>query len=227
MTTAPRAILTDIEGTTSSIDFVHEILFPYAKSALPDFVRERRRDSGVAALLDEVRGAIGEPDANTERVIEALLGWIDEDRKSTPLKALQGLVWERGYRAGDFTGHVYADAARNLRRWHEAGLPIYVYSSGSTRAQELLFRHSDAGDLTPVFAGYFDTRIGAKREQHSYAAIAKDIGLPPGDILFLSDVAAELDAAAAADMRTIQLVRDDAIERGRHRTVHDFDEIIF
>ena len=227
MTTAPHAILTDIEGTTSSIGFVHEILFPYAKSALPDFVRERRRDFGVAALLDQVREAIGEPEANTERVIEALLGWIDEDRKATPLKALQGLVWERGYRAGEFTGHIYVDAARNLRRWHEAGLPIYVYSSGSTQAQELLFRHSDAGDLTPLFAGYFDTRIGPKRERHSYAAIAKDIRLPPGDILFLSDVAAELDAAAAAGMRTIQLVREDAIEGGRHRTVHDFDEIIF
>jgi enolase-phosphatase E1 len=225
--TAPRAILTDIEGTTSSISFVHEVLFPYAKSALPDFVRDQRQDSGVAALLDEVREAIDDPDASTERVIETLLGWIDEDRKATPLKALQGLLWERGYRAGDFTGHVYADAARNLRRWHEAGLPIYVYSSGSAQAQELLFRHSDAGDLTPLFGGYFDTRIGPKREQHSYAAIAKDIGLPPGDMLFLSDVASELDAAAAAGMRTIQLVRDDAIERGRHRTVHDFDEIIF
>jgi enolase-phosphatase E1 len=181
----------------------------------------------VAALLDEVREAIDEPDASTERVIDALLGWIDEDRKATPLKALQGLIWERGYRAGDFTGHVYADAARNLRRWHEAGLSIYVYSSGSVQAQELLFRHSDAGDLTPLFAGYFDTRVGPKREQHSYAAIAKNIGLAPGNILFLSDVAAELDAAAAADMQTIQLVRDDAVERGRHRTVHDFDEIIF
>ena len=181
----------------------------------------------MEGLLEQVREAIREPDAGTERVIEALLGWIDEDRKATPLKALQGLVWERGYRDGDFTGHVYDDAARNLRRWHEAGLPLYVYSSGSTQAQELLFRHSDAGDLTPVFAGYFDTRIGPKREQHSYSAIAKDLGLPPGDILFLSDVADELDAAAATGMRTIQLVRDDTVERGGHRTVHDFDEIIF
>jgi enolase-phosphatase E1 len=181
----------------------------------------------VAALLDAVRKAIGDPDASNERVIQALLDWIDEDRKATSLKALQGLIWERGYEARDFTGHVYADAARNLRRWHEAGLPIYVYSSGSTHAQELLFRHSDAGDLTPLFAGYFDTRIGPKQEQRSYAAIANAIRLPPGDILFLSDVAAELDAAAAASMRTIQLVRDDAIERGRHRTAHDFDEIIF
>ena len=227
MSTAPRAILTDIEGTTSSIGFVHEVLFPYAKSALPDFVRERRQDPGVAALLDEVREAIGEPDASTGRLIEVLLGWIDEDRKATPLKALQGLVWERGYEVGDFTGHVYPDAARQLRRWHDAGLPIYVYSSGSTHAQELLFRHSDAGDLTPAFAGYFDTRMGPKRDERSYVAIAKDIGLPPADILFLSDVAAELDAAAAAGMQTIQLVRDDSIERGRHRAVHDFDEIIF
>lgn len=227
MTAAPRAILTDIEGTTSSIGFVHEVLFPYAKSALPDFIRERQQDAGVAALLDEVREATGEPGANTERVIEALLGWIDEDRKATPLKALQGLIWERGYEACDFTGHVYADAVRNLQRWHDAGLPVYVYSSGSAKAQELLFRYSDAGDLTPVFAGYFDTRIGAKREQQSYVAIAKEIGLPPGDILFLSDVPAELDAAAAAGMRTMQLVRDDTVDRGRHRTAHDFDEIIF
>lgn len=227
MTKAPRAILTDIEGTTSSINFVHETLFPYAKSALPDFVRERERDPGVATLVDEVREIIGEPDAGIERVVDALLAWIDKDRKVTPLKTLQGLIWERGYEAGDFTGHVYPDAARNLRGWHDAGLALYVYSSGSTQAQALLFRYSDAGDLTPLFAGYFDTRTGPKREQDSYAAIARDIDLPPGDILFLSDVAAELDAAAAAGMQTIQLVRDDTVERGRHRAVHDFDEIIF
>jgi enolase-phosphatase E1 len=227
VSTAPRAIVTDIEGTTSSIGFVHEVLFPYAKAALPDFVRERRQDPGVAALLGEIRDEIGEPDANIERVIQALLGWIDEDRKATPLKALQGLVWERGYKACAFTGHVYADAVRKLRCWHEAGLPIYVYSSGSTQAQELLFRHSDAGDLTPLFAGYFDTRIGPKRQQHAYSAIAKEIGLPPAVILFLSDVAQELDAAAAAGMQTVQLVRDGTVERGHHRSANDFDEIMF
>jgi enolase-phosphatase E1 len=223
---SPRAILTDIEGTTSSIGFVHEVLFPYAKAALPAFVQAHCRDPAVAALLDQVRTAIGEPDASTERVIDVLLGWIDGDRKATPLKALQGLVWQRGYEAGDFTGHIYADAARNLRRWHDAGLPIYVYSSGSAQSQELLFRHSDAGDLTPLFAGHFDTRIGPKREPSSYAAIAEAIGAPPGDILFLSDVVAELDAAAAAGMQTILLVRDAAVEVGRHRAVTGFDEIV-
>lgn len=225
--TTPRAIVTDIEGTTSSIAFVHEVLFPYAKSALPEFVRARHQDPEIAALLDQVRNAIDEPGADIERVTKTLLDWIDEDRKATPLKALQGLLWQRGYRAGDFTGHVFDDAVRNLRRWHEAGMPIYVYSSGSVQAQQLLFGHSDAGDLTPLIAGYFDTRIGPKREPQSYAAIADAIGLPPDAILFLSDVAAELDAAAAAGMQTMQVIRDDSIEPGRHRTAHDFDEIIF
>jgi enolase-phosphatase E1 len=225
--TTPGAILTDIEGTTSSIRFVHDVLFPYAKAALPDFLRKHHGDPGVAEPLEETRGEIGDPEADLERVIETLLSWIDEDRKATPLKALQGLVWEHGYRAGDFTGHVYDDAVRGLRRWHDAGIPLYVYSSGSTKAQQLLFGHSDAGDLTPVFAGYFDTRVGHKREKASYAATAESIGRRPREILFLSDVVEELDAAAAAGMRTIQVVRDEAIVQGGHRIVHDFDEIIF
>lgn len=225
--TAPRAILTDIEGTTSSIGFVHDVLFPYAKSALPEFVREHCREPDVVALLDDTRSEIGDPEADLEHVIETLLAWIDEDRKATPLKALQGLVWEHGYRAGSFTGHVYDDAVRGLRRWHDAGISLYVYSSGSTRAQQLLFRHSDAGDLTSLFSGYFDTRVGHKRDGASYAAIAEHAGLAPGEILFLSDVAEELDAAETAGMRTIQVVRDDDIGHGRHRRVHDFDEIIF
>lgn len=225
--TTPGAILTDIEGTTSSISFVHDVLFPYAKAAMPDFLRKHHEDPGVAEPLEETRGEIGDPQADLERVIETLLSWIDEDRKATPLKAVQGLVWEDGYRAGDFTGHVYDDAVRGLRRWNDAGIPLYVYSSGSTKAQQLLFGHSDAGDLTPLFAGYFDTRVGHKRDKASYTAIAQNIGVPPADILFLSDVVEELDAAEAAGMRTIQLVRDDDIEKGGHRIAHDFDEIIF
>ena len=124
---------------------------------------------------------------------ELLVRWIDEDRKLTPLKALQGMIWEDGYRRGAFTGHVYPDAVRNLRAWHDAGIALYVYSSGSVQAQQLLFGHSDAGDLTPLFAGYFDTRIGNKRETASYGAIAERIGLPPGRILFLYDVSPLVD----------------------------------
>lgn len=225
--TAPRAILTDIEGTTSSIGFVHDVLFPYARSALPDFVRKHRQQPEVASLLEETRREMDDADAKVERVIETLVAWIDEDRKATPLKALQGLIWAHGYRAGDFTGHVYDDAVRGLRRWHAAGIALYVYSSGSVRAQQLLFRHSDAGDLTPLFSDYFDTRIGHKRETASYSAIAERIGAPAGNILFLSDVVEELDAASAAGMRTTQVVRDDEIPRGSHATAHDFDAIIF
>ena len=225
--TAPRAILTDIEGTTSSIGFVHEVLFPYARAALPEFVRRHRRRPDVAALLEETRQELGDAGAEVERVTETLLSWIDEDRKAPPLKALQGLIWEHGYRAGDFTGHVYEDAVRGLKRWHRAGIPLYVYSSGSVRAQQLLFGHSDAGDLTPLFAGYFDTRIGQKRDEASFRAIADRIGRPAGEILFLSDVVEELDAAAAAGMRTTQVVRDAGIRRGRHPAANDFDAIIF
>jgi enolase-phosphatase E1 len=225
--TTPKAILIDIEGTTSSISFVHDVLFPYAKSALPSFVREHRDEPDVLRLLDDTRSEIGDPESDVEHLIDTLLAWIDEDRKATPLKTLQGLVWEHGYRTGSFTGHVYDDAVRGLRRWHDAGIPLYVFSSGSTKAQQLLFGHSDAGDLTPLFSGYFDTRVGSKRDKASYAAIAESIGLPPGAIVFFSDVTEELDAARAAGMRTMQVVRDDAVESGRHRTVHDFDEIIF
>ncbi len=221
-----RAIVTDIEGTTSSIAFVHEVLFPYAAERLPDFVRQRKDDEEVAALLDAAREEAGEPDADTERVIEILLGWIAADRKATPLKALQGLVWRHGYEAGDFSGHVYDDAVEGLRAWARSGIGLYVYSSGSVGAQKLLFGHSDAGDLRPLFHGYFDTRIGHKRERGSYERIAGEIGLPPGEILFLSDVAEELDAARDAGMRTMQLVRDDDVVRGDHPVAHDFTEVM-
>ena len=144
----------------------------------------------------------------------------------TPLKALQGLIWEEGYRRGDFKGHVYEDAARNLRRWHERGIALYVYSSGSVHAQKLLFGYSEAGDLTPLFSGYFDTAIGHKREAESYRAIAVAMDRPPQDILFLSDIGAELDAARAAGIQTVWLVRDGAPDSNAdHRQARDFDSI--
>ena len=205
---------------------VHEILFPYARRELPAFLRSAGGDAEVAGLLDDVRAEAGEPDAPLERVIEILTGWIDEDRKATPLKALQGLVWRHGYESGAFTGHVYPDAIAGLRRWAQAGIPLYVYSSGSVGAQKLLFGYSDAGDLTPLFKGYFDTRIGMKREAASYEKIVGSLDLPAGGILFLSDVAEELDAAAAAGMQVCQLVRDEKVIPGSHRIAHDFDDVL-
>ena len=221
-----RAIVTDIEGTTSAISFVHEVLFPYAARELPGFVRENADTGLIAPLLDDVRAEAGEPAASTERVIEILLGWIAEDRKATSLKTLQGHIWTTGYATGDFTGHVYDDAVRYLRLWHDDGIRLFVYSSGSVGAQKLLFGHSDAGDLLPLFEGYFDTTIGHKKETGSYHNIIEAIGEAAGDILFLSDVAGELDAARQAGMQTCQLVRDDTVAAGDHPAATSFAEVI-
>jgi enolase-phosphatase E1 len=220
-----QAVLSDIEGTTSSIAFVHDVLFPYAARRLPDYIRDHGEDPAVAGLLEDVRREAGEPQADLPRVGQILLQWIAEDRKATPLKALQGLVWEHGYKIGDFTGHVYADTAPAFRRWRERGARIYIYSSGSAKAQELLFGHSDAGDLTPLIAGYFDTTIGHKRDADSYRAIAAHIDVPAESILFLSDTTEELDAAASAGMQTLQLARDEPVRAGRHPLARDFTEV--
>lgn len=201
-----RALLTDIEGTTSSISFVKDVLFPYARRALPAFLKARGKDAEVARWVDAVAAEIGAagPDAC---ITEVLQGWIDEDRKHTALKALQGMIWKAGYENGDYAAHVYADAAEQLRAWHAAGLPLYVYSSGSVGAQKLFFGHSEAGDLLPLFSGHFDTEIGGKREAQSYMRIAEALELAPGEILFLSDVVEELDAARAAGMHTVLIDR--------------------
>jgi enolase-phosphatase E1 len=203
-----KAILTDIEGTTSSIDFVHRTLFPYARAHLRRFLAARAGDSAVRSELAEVARLEGR-ELTPEAAATVLEQWIDEDRKATPLKALQGMIWRQGYEAGELKGHVYDDAPEFLRRWHDRGLKLYVYSSGSVDAQKLIFGHTAFGDLTPLFSGYFDTRVGGKREAPSYQAILRDTGLSGPDVLFLSDVGEELDAARAAGMKTCQLLRDD------------------
>ncbi|MEL1264726.1 acireductone synthase [Pseudoxanthomonas putridarboris] len=195
------AILTDIEGTTSSISFVKDELFPYARRALPGFVRAHGNDPEVRRWLDAVAAEHGGI-CSDDVIVETLQGWIDQDRKHTALKALQGMVWEAGYRDADFTAHIYPDAAPALTQWHAQGLPLYVYSSGSVPAQKLFFGHSDAGDLAPLFSGWFDTEVGGKREADSYRRIAGRIGIAPEEILFLSDVVEELDAAREAGLRT-------------------------
>jgi enolase-phosphatase E1 len=220
-----KAIITDIEGTTSSIAFVHDVLFPYASQHLPDYIREHAFEDAVAQQLVNARFEAGEPSADNERTIEILLQWIREDRKATPLKTLQGMVWKQGYEQGDFTGHVYDDAVRNLEKWKALGIDLYIYSSGSVAAQKLMFGHSDAGNLLQLLTGYFDTAIGQKRDTSSYRAIIREIELPADQVLFLSDVVEELDAASEAGIRTIQLVRGDEGITGKHPVVSDFDAI--
>lgn len=221
-----KAVVTDIEGTTSSIDFVHEVLFPYAAAALPEFLRRHSDEAAIRPLLDDVREEAREPDADVERLAAILLQWIAEDRKVTPLKALQGHVWQHGYETGAFRGHIYGDAAEKLREWHARGVLLHVYSSGSVKAQQLLFGYSEAGDLRALFAGWFDTRTGAKKEPASYRRIGEAIGMAPDAVLFLSDSIAEVDAAAAAGMRTVQVCRERGLPTGKHPRVHDFHEIL-
>lgn len=213
------AVLTDIEGTTTPIAFVRGTLFPFARTRLPQFLAEHGHDPDVAAELAEAgRLAPGMPPQ------DALLKWMDQDAKVTPLKALQGMIWADGYASGALRGELYPDVAPCLRRWSAGGTRLFVYSSGSVEAQRLIFRHSVAGDLGPAFAGFFDTKIGGKREAASYDRIAIGIGIPAAEVLFLSDIEGELDAAAAAGLRTCQVVRaqDGTQPLQTHPTASDF-----
>jgi enolase-phosphatase E1 len=225
--TTIRAIVTDIEGTTSSIDFVKDVLFPYARKRLPAFVETHADKPEVQHWLHEAAKEAGIIEASRQEIIELLLGWIDQDRKSTALKALQGMIWKEGYEAGEYRAHVYPEVSARLHAWRADGLHLYVYSSGSVPAQRLFFRYSDAGDLTPLFAGYFDTETGPKRESASYAKIADAIDERPEHILFLSDIVEELDAAREAGLQTGWLLRPpQAVPADpRHPAYADFDAI--
>lgn len=220
----PAAILTDIEGTTSSIAFVHEVLFPYSLARMADYVRAH--EDALAGPLMAVRAQAGDPALSLDGCIAQLLDWHRADAKVGPLKAVQGMIWEAGYRDGALKGHVYADAVAGLKRWHGAGIPLYIYSSGSVAAQKLLFGHSVAGDLTPLFSGYFDTAVGGKRERDSYVRIAQAIGQAPDRILFLSDVVEELDAASGAGMAVTLLARGGGGSGVAYRITDSFDPIL-
>lgn len=199
-------ILTDIEGTTSSISFVKDVLFPYARREMPRFVRAHGSEPEVRRWLDAVAAEHGGI-CDDAVIVETLQGWIDQDRKHTALKALQGLLWQDGYRNGDFRAHLYPDAAAALRRWHDAGHTLAVYSSGSVAAQKLFFTHSEAGDLAPLISAFFDTQTGHKRDADSYRVIADALDRACTDVVFLSDVVEELDAARDAGLRTVLVDR--------------------
>lgn len=207
-----KAILTDIEGTTTPISFVHDILFPYARERLGDFCAAHATSRDVADLLVATRQLDGNTHLDLHGTVELLQQWMSVDRKAGPLKALQGMIWRQGYEAGVLKGQVYADAAEMLRHWHARGLTLMVYSSGSEEAQRLIFGYSDQGDLVPLFSGFYDTRVGAKVEAGSYAAIAKASGFAPGEILFLSDHVGEIKAALSAGLQAICIDRAMSLE---------------
>ncbi|MDT8405837.1 MAG: acireductone synthase [Methylococcales bacterium] len=220
------AIITDIEGTTSSLSFVRDTLFPYARTHLPDFVKQHAEQADVKALLDSAATLCIPPVEGLDELIAVMLEWIDQDQKYTPLKALQGLIWADGYQRGAFQGHIYPDACIALKQWHDQGIRLYVYSSGSVAAQKLLFGHTLQGDMTGLFTGFFDTRVGAKKAVESYQTLVQTLALPAERILFLSDSEAELDAAHAAGLQTIALARPgEGHGSKRHRSVSSFSAI--
>lgn len=220
-----RAVLTDVEGTTTSLSLVKDVLFPYARRHLAEFVQTHAADDAVKRVLDDVRSREADPAIGVGEVVALLVRWMDEDRKTTPLKTLQGMIWSEGYARGELQGHVYGDAVVRLRAWRSNGIALYVYSSGSVLAQKLLFAHTEFGDLTGLFAGFFDTTIGAKLDPRSYEAIARCTGHAPADTLFLSDSIAELDAARAAGLATTWVDRSGAPPVGSHPSVTTFADL--
>lgn len=227
-----RAVLTDIEGTTTPLSFVLDVLFPYARRRLDAACASGEPRFAEALRLlreeyeDEKRAGAELPDFGDGAPYAHWL--MDRDRKSTGLKMLQGILWEDGYRAGELQGQVWPDVAAALRAWKERGIRARVFSSGSVLAQKLLFGHSDQGDLLPYFERFHDTTTGPKQTSAAYAAIAGSFGLPPGEILFLSDVPAELDAAREAGMQTGFFLRpgNKPAEPGGHPVYRSFAELV-
>lgn len=234
-----RAILLDVEGTTSSVRFVNEVLFNYARQMLDSYLRSHwdtdeqarareqiARDAGAESFAAWSRGEARQQ--ARERLKIEVLRLMDRDAKTTGLKELQGLIWQEGFQAGKLRAHVYPDVVPALRRWNEAGIDVRVYSSGSVTAQKLFFGRTDVGDLSGFLKGHYDTTTGPKRSHESYAKIAADIGLAPEQILFLSDITAELDAARAAGLQTALVARPENAAAGEghgHPVIRDFSEI--
>lgn len=222
-----RAIIVDTAGTTTDLNFIQDVLFPYSRTAMAEFLEQNQHNVLVDCCISDIKDIALEQDASIARVTEILQQWIDEDRKVTPLKTLQGLIWKQGYNRVDFTGHIYPDFINSIERIKEKGIRIYSFSSGSVEAQKLLFSHSDSGDLTPSFSGHFDTRTGNKLDKQAYCNICNTISLKPKQILFVSDVAEELKAAAAAGMTTCQMLRFSDQRQADCKKVASFDELHF
>ncbi len=236
-------ILLDIEGTTTPVDFVYQVLFPFAHSRMQAFLLEQFSDEEVQNALSELHRehlqdqadqlhppplADEPPTAQIESLVGYLHWLMERDRKSTPLKILQGKIWEAGYASGELRGEVFADVPTAFARWHQQGKAICIYSSGSVLAQKLIFSHTAYGDLTPYISAYFDTNIGGKKEVESYKRIAELLNCAPSNLLFISDVTNELDAARAANLQTLCSVRpgnQPIADFNQHAIIFTFDKV--
>ncbi len=227
--TGVQHVIVDIEGTTSGSAFVYDILFPYATERFPTWLAQHAGEADTDRIITEISREAGLADPSLDEIVAVMRGWVAEDRKVTPLKEIQGLIWEQGFASGDLTSDFFPDAISVLSDWHDAGLPISVYSSGSVLAQRNWYAHSPAGDLTGWISGYYDTsNAGPKREAASYRAIAEAIDADPGSLLFCSDVVAELDAARQAGWQVVRVRRTGephAVEDSAYPEVAEMTEI--
>lgn len=245
---AAKTVICDIEGTTSSISFVKDVLFPYALKNVEEYLKTHWKEDAtktvVAALREqadedkkaEVEGVVTIPAEDSEDVIPDVVKNVEWqmslDRKTGALKTLQGLVWAKGYKDGSIKGHVYEDVKKALEQWSEGGRKVYIYSSGSVDAQKMLFEHSEQGDLVKYLSGYYDTKIGAKKEKDSYEAILKKVETTGEDALFLTDVVAEAKAAKEAGLNVVLLDRPGNAElseddRKEFTVVSSFSDLPF
>lgn len=239
-----RGVLLDIEGTVTPIAFVHEVLFPYARACVRDYLTAHYHSPEVKADVAKLRAehsadvaqnlsppdlVEGSADLEIDSIVSYVNWLIDRDRKSTGLKSLQGKIWEEGYAEGSLKAPLFADVAIAMKRWQSAGVKISIFSSGSTLAQRLLFAHTNAGDLTSLIDSYFDTSVGTKGNRESYRKIASSLNLPVNALLFISDVVAELNAASEGGMQTLLCIRPGNQSQrndSRHRTIQGFDEVL-
>ncbi|MBF4995956.1 acireductone synthase [Nocardia sp. BSTN01] len=221
------AVVVDIEGTTSPTSSVREDLYGYTRRRLPQWLADES-DGAAETVIEQTRELAGRPDADLDEIAEILRGWLDSDVKATPLKTAQGVICAQGFREGALFGEFFPDAPAALRAWHAAGLTLWVYSSGSVRNQQDWFAHARAGELASLIGGWFDlVNAGPKREEQSYRRIAAQIGVPAGEILFLSDHPDELDAAVAAGWQAIGVTRagEPNSPRPPHRWIGSFAEL--
>lgn len=221
-----EVILMDVEGTTTSKDFVFKVLFPFSYEKLPQFLLQYKTDAKVQKLLAElsIELKLHSTISNNEAV-KVLRNWIDEDKKHPILKSIQGMIWEEGYLSGALKSHVYEDVPVSMKKWKDSGMSLCIYSSGSVQAQKLLFHYCEKGNLTPLLTQYFDTQVGGKRVASSYAEIAKQLNASSSHILFLSDIEEELVAAKEAQYQVALINRDQSKHSGQFLDHVSFEDI--
>lgn len=219
-----KAIVLDIEGTIAPLTFVKEVMFPYSREKLREFLEKNWNNPEIKKIVEEAQKEVAR-NLSLEEAVKVFEKWIAEDRKITPLKELQGHIWEDGFKSGQLRAPIYEDAYKKIKEWKEKNIPIYIYSSGSVKAQKLFFTYSTYGDITGMFSGFFDTKIGNKKDESSYRKIAQEIGIKPEEILFISDNPDELKAAKSAGFEVIQSVREGVKPSLEFKQIKTFEEL--